>query len=160
MSAKERTDHFARVLRTKTDDLLTQTQVENIVSSLRGIQCSVLFTRDDRMFGERLNLSQVCVDKEHGTEEHSEKGKKIFGHFSFGRREIRTDIDGTRSQQIRAEFDAEAPAAALIQISNIGYRDLNVVDHENLLLIYIPAEAKTEDADIPDARNILIPARA
>lgn len=159
MSSRERTDHFMRVLRFKTNDLLTQTQVENIAASLRGIQCSILFTRDKRVFGERLNLSHVRVDKEHGTEEHVEKGKKIFGRFSFGQREIRTDIDGARSQKIGAEFDAKTPAAALIQISNIGYRDLSIVDHENLLLIYIPAEAKTEDYDIPDARSMLIPAR-
>lgn len=159
MSAREREDHFARVLRIKTDDLLTPAEVGNIVSSLEDTQCSILFTQDERLFGERLALSHVRTDKEHGMEEHIERGQKIFGRFSFGERNVTTDIDGTRSQRTDADFDTDVPAAALIRITNIGFRDLSVIDSANLLMIYVPegtrSSAENASAEIPDARNIM-----
>ena len=159
MSAREREEHFTRVLRIKTDDMLTRTEIDNIVSSLRGIQCSILFTQDERIFGERLALSHIRTEKEHGLEEHVERGLKIFGRFSFGERIVTADIDGTRSQHEKAEFDAEAPAAALIQITNIGFRNLSVVDSANLLLIYIPEGLRQGSTEIPDSSDIMNMAR-
>lgn len=141
LTESEKRDRFSRILRLKTGDKLSNSQINQITAVTKGEQCRIRVAHDPDAFSNMLMLKNSAAEKVYGTERHEETGLYIYGDYSFGVENIMRDVIGARRNQKNAHFNREMPAAAFIRAVNTGFKDLNVFDNDATLLIYIPDES-------------------
>lgn len=143
LSDDQRTERFERIIRTRTNDLLSSEEIQRITGAVdknRQYGIEVAFQPDD--FERLLTLRKIGRQKSDGRLESSVMdGTGIFGSFAFGE-EIKT-VDEKRSRAvgkyIRAKlYQPAMPAAAIITVTNSGYADLITPLSEEKIVIYIP----------------------
>lgn len=143
LSDYQRTERFERIIRTRTNDLLSAGEVRRITEAVdknRQYGIEVAFMPDD--FERLLTLKNIGRKKTDGRLESSVMvGTGIFGSFSFGEESKTVDEIHSRAvgKYIKGKlYQPAMPAAAVITVTNSGYADLKTPLLEEKIVIYIP----------------------
>lgn len=143
LSTDQKTERMARVIRIRTNDLLTLDEIQRITGAVdKNKQYSIEVVFLPAVFERFLTLQKVGRKKPDGYMEHSvAEGIGIFGSFSFGE-ETKT-IDEAQNRVVGKYLKARLyqpamPAAAIISVTNSGYTDLKVPLSVEKIVIYIP----------------------
>ena len=143
LSDDQRTERFERIIRTRTNNLLSTEEIRRITGAVdknRQYGIEVAFTPDD--FERLLTLRKIGTQRADGRMESSGmEGTGIFGSFSFG--EESRKVDETRSRAAgkytkATLYQPAMPAAAIITVTNSGFADLKTPLSEEKIVIYIP----------------------
>ena len=144
LSFAERQDRLERIIRTRTDDALERVYLDRIIQAIDvGEQYSVRVLNDSAAFEAAVTLRQVHVVLNGHEKSTVTKGQFLFGDFDFGQSVLKTDTLKQSSGKVHKAIllDSEKPAAALVEIKNLGYEDLSVLMNTNEIIIYMPQAA-------------------
>ncbi len=144
LSAAEKRDRLSRIIRSRTGDALNQRERAIILNAVDpAAQYNIRICTDAASFEKAVTLRQVHVLAGSFEKHTATTGRTLFGSFSFGSSELKTDAMKRSSGRIQkaALLDTERPAAALVETRNIGYDDLSVLMDTREIVLYIPLVA-------------------